>query len=527
MLLSSPGSSSNSDDVVCCSQQGQKKKFHHLPFDVIIRVLKYLPLRERVRFERVSPEWKHNLDAVWKSQKKLAIYYCPKIERGFKCGHLEQQHQIPSSCIFVDEGSYFSHMKRDSYHVIRKCHNLKVLRYNASFIVSPSFGSDIATFCPDIEHVSFPDVNTFRAFCGYSAALQGKCNITCVHITEPDLRPTLEGFADDLLAFLNHCPRLQSFVNMSYSNTLDVVHESLSRIKHIQVQTFIISDQGLVEELKRAKQMESFSCNHGTLTQTTIDALVRLPNLKSIGLPAVADDDDFAYRSLASKGWNAFTMWAEDPTVPVEWGTIRRFLQTSLASLRHLSLMGVELTSGDIVNICNLVPHLESLDLGMYLPSPATPHLILTQPAINSLSIMINLGRLLLQKLMFTVGQFNQIIHSLGNLNELYLIDIDLTLDMRRALLGQCRRRRLLQPYDKSILYVFVNQKLLCQLTEDADEITDGVQVIENMRIVYTASHCCPFSSYSSIFSRYLIQEVTKIDGDRDKRKVYCSTNMY
>src|SRR5688572_18543443 len=49
--------------------------FEFAPEDIWFEVFKYLNVRERIRFERVSKRFKFALDRLWAAQKVLSINY--------------------------------------------------------------------------------------------------------------------------------------------------------------------------------------------------------------------------------------------------------------------------------------------------------------------------------------------------------------------------------------------------------------------------------------------------------------------
>ena len=358
---------------------------------------------------------------------------------------------------------------------MRRCPNLTVLRFNATFIVSPTFGSDLAHFCPLLEHVSFSDANTFRAFCSYAPALEGRCRLKCVLVTETDIRHTLEGFTDDVAAFVQYCPRLEYFYNMTYSNTKKTLSTVIPKVKHFHATSFPCSDEDLKEVLETASCLESFSCND-VISKSILRTLVAIPSLVSIGLPA---SSDLNYLNMFPKTWKELSFWSDDLDQGVgSWTMIERLLTAVAGSLTSLHLRGFDLTEQSIVNISNQVPHLTSLTLGLH--SETT----LTAASCNAICALVSLERLSLANIVITDQQFGQIMSSLVNLRELSLINFDWTHEKRHEVVAAARRNK------NRILYVFLDHRLLPtvnQATEGltTDELYDVILVKENFRFIY------------------------------------------
>lgn len=113
----------------------------------LIELLKYVPLKERIRFERVHSKWAAVLEGLWFSQKQLAF---GRMERQWNC------HQFR-----------FNDMCRSSkptptseiFNIVSRCANLKALSLGDKVNISePSDCANLATLlnsnCKVLEHSS-------------------------------------------------------------------------------------------------------------------------------------------------------------------------------------------------------------------------------------------------------------------------------------------------------------------------------------------------------------------------------------
>ena len=450
------------------AEKEQQLKFRDLPPDLQVNVLKFLPFREKVRFERVSRKWSSNLEILWRKVERLNITFNPRLELE-ECK--DEEHHFSLNDIFIDDGSHFTHMKRTFLQIIRRCPNLRVLRFNSSFVCSPFFGADIAKLCPLLEHVSFSDVNAFRAFTTYPSALESECRIKCVLITEPDTRMTLEGFTDDIENFLCRCPQLQYLHNMSCSNSVGVLKRVSRRVKHLHIQKPSCKDFELREVLINVKRLESFSCRED-LTPRIVELIMRIPPLESVGV--VAKQEMLNVFGSYRKSLKEISLWSGSDETAFTYATCQVFIRENASSLQVLHLHNINMTCEQMTALLRMMSNLKSLELTL------NPSITLTPAVVDSFSRLPLLERLLLDNTIFTTEQFSQILMSLISLEELHLINIGLTSEMSSLIRGHGRR------YPNRVFRVFVDHRILETAFLDSDPLHDSIQVFENIYAIFS-----------------------------------------
>jgi F-box domain len=127
---------------------------------IFLCVLNYLSIQDRVKFERVSKEWKRLLSRLSLQQKTLFIkdslanFHRP-LNKCFNSAH-DVRHQDDQHLIHC---AAF----RDCQiilNLIRRCRNIKYLsleRLNHSQIREIEFGQELAKCCPLLEHIDLCD----------------------------------------------------------------------------------------------------------------------------------------------------------------------------------------------------------------------------------------------------------------------------------------------------------------------------------------------------------------------------------
>lgn len=125
--------------------------FERLHEDDQLEVLKYMPSKERVRFERNNKYWARLLDRLWLSQKQL--HFGGHLVKPSKCHPIGLIDQSP------DEQIAFEVILK----VISECKNLKALSFSSNTVVELDIATQLANVlndnCEKLVHIRIPSIS--------------------------------------------------------------------------------------------------------------------------------------------------------------------------------------------------------------------------------------------------------------------------------------------------------------------------------------------------------------------------------
>jgi hypothetical protein len=233
--------------------------------------------------------------------------------------------------------------------------NLKAL-YWAGNRANGDFGRHLARICPRLEHIYFRDLSCFEHMMeSYTRCLED-VHVSCLHLGEDD-EDVAADFDKKMLEFLKDCPQLETFINCSKFNTIELNRSLMTRLRKIQVyplenvQKFVLvliknghclKHLAIIETINR-EQLESI-CNSEMLQGLKSVVLTLNPNYIET-LCSLQELND-VYLSTASTGHGY------DETI------MRSFLVKKGMSLRSLSLASCDLLSSAFQNIATTCPNL-------------------------------------------------------------------------------------------------------------------------------------------------------------------------
>lgn len=145
-------------------------EFSDIADDCLIAIAKYLPVRERVLFGRLSHRFSYVINLIWAQQLALVISSSSYDLNPWTCGH--EEHQIRSTDVIV-VNSVVNHAS--ILKLLRKCRNLKCLHW---FLAIPEhFGAKLNKSCPQLRHLEFDKQITFANCLDYNPV-----NLTCLRV---------------------------------------------------------------------------------------------------------------------------------------------------------------------------------------------------------------------------------------------------------------------------------------------------------------------------------------------------------
>lgn len=140
-------------------------KFQNLRDDHQLEILKYMLIKERVRFERVTTNWANLLDKLWLSQKQLA--FCSGVSRSpasgcHSIGRIDclYQRRMPDKAMFKIISRCKNLIALEfSNKIFSKLDEAKKLALNDSLEMSAQLANVLDDNCKELEHLDIPDIN--------------------------------------------------------------------------------------------------------------------------------------------------------------------------------------------------------------------------------------------------------------------------------------------------------------------------------------------------------------------------------
>ncbi|KAI1278044.1 hypothetical protein HDE_14426 [Halotydeus destructor] len=148
--------------------------------DCIFEVFRFLNIKDRVRFERISSQWRRQLERLWQKQQALA-FSTQHPYHSFVCGI--SSHRISSTdCVDLPAEfayHYFPSEEEDDLRarIIARCPHLKVLDW-CDFDYQVWLPRCLKTICSDIEHV--------QNVKGASFLIDNFKHLTCVQVNDKE-----------------------------------------------------------------------------------------------------------------------------------------------------------------------------------------------------------------------------------------------------------------------------------------------------------------------------------------------------
>ena len=449
-------------------------RFSQLSPDIQVQVLEFLPISARVRFERVCKNWADLLKYVWKKQKRLVVCFANKYYDNDYC--LDPSHRPTLTDIFVDQQHSFVHTQRDSFSVIRRCPNLIALYFSANQVATDHFGSDIAKYCPRLEHVSVRDATTFLAFKSFARIERSR--IKCIHIDSDD-QDADDDFDEEIANFARCCPRLENLLNFSNYNTFTLFELLSSQLVQLKVGSICdIVFPTLIGKGFRLKEV----CVKDVLDTHSVGMILRLKKLESLELAATSvvlrliTDSDVKFKSLSLMSAECDGFTAMD---------LRNMLSRHGFSLRRLSVSGLKFAPEDFVMFREFCPLLTSLEV---IP---TDIVSVNDAGIQALCNQTQLIRLDLAVFIFNEGQLNNLLHSLTKLHEISFQNVQVTTGSMTEFLHSYATRHPNRQITAWLSYddrpnASPPPRSLLARSERKPPGLSNINVMENLRIVYT-----------------------------------------
>lgn len=397
--------------------------FNELSPDVQVQVLKFLPFRTRVRFERVCKNWADLLDYVWKRQKRLSICFANRYDLD-PCH--DPSHRFTLSDIVVDSNHSFVHYQRDSFSILKRCPNLIALYFAANQVATEGFGFDLSKYCPRLEHISLRDTTSFIAFSSYVSHRRIN-HIRCLHIDSDD-QDADDDFDECLTDFAALCPKLECLINFTNYNTISLIESVAPKLVELKMGT--VDDVTVPVLVKLAHQLQGLAVKE-TLDVDSVRQILTLKQLQDLEMCATAA----AVRLLTDSSirLEALSLLSAE-TDGFDASDLRVLLSRHGQSLRRLQVAGLKFVANDFTMFSDHCVYLTSLRV-----VPCDP-VTLTNVSIQALSQLIQLRDLELGVCIMTHNQVDLLLNSLTRLKEISLVNVPMVFPLRNSLLAFSRR---------------------------------------------------------------------------------------
>ena len=420
-----------------CDSGRRTFSFMDLSSDVLVKVFKFLDFKERTRIERVHSSLVRVMNVVWSRQKSLVVSFGPTFQNNL-CHH--KDHGFCFEDIFYDQESGHCHLDRSFFRVVAKCPNLKSLRLLSNSVATKSFGRDVYGSCPDLEHVEIRDATTVVAFSSYVES--GRGSLTCLQVNEFDEEAD-EEMEEALVSVIKNSERLDTFMNHSIWNTRVVVEVVAPRVKDYRVVSF--PDMSLINLICTlgSENLESFGIREIIPLNQAMEIVEALPRLRSLEVNVEGEGLRVWFRHVTrvkreggeregGERGRREREGGERGGVPLEEITLypghdyyeirdnEYFLSNHGRHLKSLTLYSYHLGGTSLAYIHQFCPDLETLA-------------IYARQSINMRACFRSIGRLtrlkclILKELVVTNQQFGHVLRRLVNLEEIHLINFDLT----------------------------------------------------------------------------------------------------
>lgn len=396
--------------------------FNELSPDVQVQVLKFLPFRTRVRFERVCKNWAALLDYVWKRQKRLAVCFANRYDLD-PCH--DPSHRFALSDVVVDSNHSFIHYQRDSFSVLKRCPNLIALYFAANQVATDSFGTDLFKYCPRLEHVSLRDTTSFIAFSSYVHSKRANY-IRCLHIDNDD-QDADDDFDECLIEFIKRCPKLESLTNFTNYNTILLMEAAAPKLTELKMGA--VDDVAVSFLVAGACQLQRLSVKE-SLDAESVRQILTLKHLEDLELCASSSavrlitDSSLRFKSISllSAEVDGF-----------DAAGVRALLSRHGSYLKRLQVSGIKLVANDFSMFSQCV---QLLSLRVLPSDPVT----LTNASMQTLSQLRNLKELELAACIMSQNQVDLLLNSLVHLNEISLINVPMVSQIRNSLIAYAQR---------------------------------------------------------------------------------------
>lgn len=397
--------------------------FEDLAPDIQVQVMQFLPLKSRVRMERVCRNWAAILDYVWKRQKRLAICFANRYE--LDACH-DPSHRFTLSDIIVDSNHSFVHTQRESFSIVKRCPNLIALYFSANQVATNSFGSDLAHFCPKLEHISLRDTTSFLAFASYATSAEPN-HMRCLQIDSDD-QDADDDFDDEICDFISHSPGMESLTNLTNYNTISLIEMIAPKLMELKMGSLDeLAVPFLVSGATRLKRL-AIKC---ALDTDSIRLILTLKHLQHLEICATTHavlllaHSSIKLKSLTLVQADSEGFSADD---------LHLMLSQNSQSLRRLEVAGLKIVASDMSMFGEYCRRLRSLHV---LPSDP---LTMNQQAIQSLSRLTDLRDLEIGTCILTHNQLNLLLNSMPKLKEVSLINTQSVHPLREALIAYARQ---------------------------------------------------------------------------------------
>ena len=425
-------------------------KFTDMSSDVLVRVLKYLSITERVKAERINRSVAVAMAHVWATQRSLTVTLNPTIQQNF-CSH--KRHRFCFQDLFYDQENLNCHLDRSFFRVVKKCPNLRSLHLLSNPVSTKTFGSDLYKHCPNIEHVEIRDTTTFVSFSRYvgKGSKQLPNELKCIVLNEHDSEAD-EEIESSLIQVVSKSPKLDTFINFSIWNTEKLVEIVAPFVKEYRVNSFWnMSSVDTVCELG-ANNLTSFGIREILPLERAEGVIEKLVNVSKLEINIDGEELKSWYKTLTR-------LVRSESRVPLEELSLfpgyeyydakdnDNFLSNNGRSLRSLSLWSFQLRGHSLRYIHQFCPSLE--ELRVYARQELE-----MKPWFRSLARLIHLKKLELKEPVMTTQQLTHILNGLTNLEEIQLIQFEFTHQFKNILINYSRR------HSARIINVYLDFKL-------------------------------------------------------------------
>lgn len=439
-------------------------RFSDVAEDLKVEIIKYLSFEERISCERINHEMSRVVNCVFRNQKNFVSSYGPFEYESWdtKCGH--KAHAASKSDVFSDKHGYTQHVNRNSWKVIKRCPNLKSIKWYSNSVTT-MFGSELYELNPNIEHLEFRDAQTFYAASDYLESplgVQKDNRITCLSIGSDDHEADdIEDFEDRYFEFLQKCSKLDTFINYSIFNTPHVMELLAPRLKDLRVGSFHDMNSCLKIIIEKGVNITKLSIREKIKDRKLLLDLTLMPKLQSLDVSFDLDHmDDFMDR--VSQKTVALTEISIDPEISsyLKQET-KDFLKKCGSPLRKLHLLGFDCDLKYMRDWPVYTPLLTNL--GIFCRYPDTR---LSSDAAEGLVGFHPLKRLYLMNMKITDGNFRVILNGLLHLREIHLIRVKMTSKMKQDILKYAER------HERRQIAVYVDYSLGLNQYPDTKPLT-------------------------------------------------------
>lgn len=232
-------------------------QFDDLNGDILCEILKYLPLADRTRFERVSSRFKSTINHLWSQQLSLAfVADIRHHESHWSCNN--RAHQV-GGCDVVTITSEINFEVVEK--LLQKCKKLKSLVYTHK--PSEDFGAVLTQKCPRLEHLEVVAHDDFTCMLDFDPSV-----LTCLKIVHSlDVWTVNEQTLAQIQQLLRCCTKLLYF-------SIDTVTRELL-LTITTVRTIEKLSLGQLVKQKLLPDHELANVDYNTIAKT-------MPHLKSI-----------------------------------------------------------------------------------------------------------------------------------------------------------------------------------------------------------------------------------------------------